>query len=444
MDPIVLAALANFGMAAPQVNNSINGPDTSMRAAGAFAPDAFPAGTSVNPIDNKRLFVKLRKASDWGRYVSIIPTGDATGTLDTLDLNTFRLAPSGNGRSIPSRSPDFDTKSWSTGGLSGSFKIQLKGINALKKAGRDPKMLIETGIAQGVANLLLDVGINGDRTLPGDSDENILRRTNDGWFTRARAAGRVTSDDNGSIYHPGLFPGLLDQLDDTYRADRALQWGYSDRISTRYLVNLTNMANGLSPAIVNEFGANVGNVAGNSAMPLGKPGIIIPQIGSQRWGAEGYAGVAPTSITDNGDGTLTINLNTLAASVNRGASGPGGQRYVTVTCKLTGLSETLPVSYSSPNNTVTTVTRLGQVTGGVSTTAAQYSVRWADLTTVAAALWNHFFIVIRDGVRMYTVFHAATEELEVFVHTDVGYAIMDADAMHLADNIIAPRNSIIV
>lgn len=452
MDPIVAAAFASFGIAPASMRSGESGfegdggdsggiVNQSMRATGFFDPSAADAGTALNPQDSQNLFVKWRRVSQWGRYVSIKPTEMDSGSLTTLDLEGFTLAPTGG--SIPLRTMGHDVSTWTTRGLSGAFGLKLKTIRAMGRNRQDTQSLLEAAIANGVGNLLLDVGINGDTSLPSDGDVNKLRASQDGWFTRLRAAGRSVGDDNGSSYHNGMWAGLLDELSDTYRADAGMQWGYADKIGTKYLTSITSMGAGGNPAVINDFGATLLNKPGGVALPLGKPGLIIPQIGTTGYGAEGYGGMSPTSVTDNGDGTITININTLAAGVNRGASGPNGQRYVTVTCSLTGQSETLGVTYSSPNNTITTASRLGQAVGGVSTTASNYKVRWADLTTVAAGLWRHLFMVVQNGVRIYPIFHPRDETVEVVVHTDVAFPIVDPAAFYLADHIITPRNSIV-
>lgn len=89
---------------------------------------------------------------------------------------------------------------------------------------------------------------------------------------------------------------------------------------------------------------------------------------------------APTSVTDNGNGTITFNVNSLFGS---GENHAGRQVKVWLTPKQDGglgpqssnpvvAFETCTVAYSAPNNTITTAAKFGQ--GAVSTTAANYKV----------------------------------------------------------------------
>jgi len=181
---------------------------------------------------------------------------------------------------------------------------------------------------------------------------------------------------------------------------------------------------------------------GNGANPLGKTGVPIPQIGASKYGTEGYAGMAPTSVVDNGDGTLTINVNTLAgAGVDRSSTGSDGQRYVTVGNSNTGVEETIAVAFSTPNNTVTTASLLGQTVA--STTAADYYVKWADLTSLFLGVFRYMMMVVQNGIRIYTVFYPRDEVIEVIVHADIDYLVVDYEATSLVDDIIAPRFNIV-
>jgi hypothetical protein len=193
------------------------------------------------------------------------------------------------------------------------------------------------------------------------------------------------------------------------------------------------------PSIVHDLGVSLLNQLGQQANPLGKPGVVLPQMDDATFGSDtGYSGIAPTSIVNNGDGTLTINVNTLADSgVDRSATGADGQRYVTVVCTLTGAEETLAIDYAAPNNTVTTATLLGQTSP--STTVANYSVRWADLQSLFLGVWRYLVLVVRNGMRIYTVFYPHDEVIEVIVHADIDYLVIDHEANSLVDDLITPR-----
>lgn len=426
------------------------GPVVSTRSSGYLGVDDQEAGSTLNPEAQLGLFVKIRKKSDWLRYTSFKQVSQSSGLLDTWTDADFRMKPTPSEaprRGIPVHKPDVTTGRFSTSLMSGAFGIRLKALNAAKAAGQNVNQLVQNGIATGIGNVLADLAINGDSTLPTDSDLNTQRSAQDGWFKKIRDnAANYTSQDDGFGYHNGIWAGMLQQIDKAYRSDPSLAWGLSDTLGTRWLTELT--ATGASPSnahpsIVNDLGSQLLNAMGARANPLGKTGIVIPQLDEDRWSSgEGYTGIAPTSVANNSDGTLTINVNTLATSgVNRGSSGADGQRYVTITCSLTGVSETLAISYSAPHNTVTTASLLGQT--NPSTTAADYLVRWADTQSVFLGVYRHLYTVVQNGIRIYTVFYPHDEVMEVIVHMDLDFIIPDYEAVSLVDDIITPKFNVL-
>lgn len=419
---------------------------SSFKSAGYLSGEEQTAGTALNPIAQLGLFAKIRKESNWLRYTSFAPVDEKTGNLGQWDDRNFRMKPTastGPRPGIPLHRPDISEIEYSTKTLSGAFGIRLEAIKAAAKAGRNVNQLVQEGIASGIANVLADIGINGDASLPDDSDLNIQRGTADGWLQKIRDnAANYTGSANGWSYHNGLWAGMLQQIDKAYRKDPALAWGLSDTLGTRWLTEVTATSQNPSnshPSIVNDLGMQLLNSMGAKANPLGRPGVVIPQMEDDMWSSdEGYTGIAPTSITNNGNGTLAININTLADSgTDRSSTGADGQRYVTVGRSSTGVEETLAVDFSTPNNTVTTTSTLGQTS--VSTTASDYYVRWADCQSVLLAPMKLFTLVVKNGLRVYTVFYPRDEVIEVIIHTDIDYIVGDYDAVSLADDLITPR-----
>jgi hypothetical protein len=422
----------------------------STKGAGYLGSDAEPAGSALNPIAQLGLFSKIRAESSWLRFTTFAPVTENTGYLDTWDDRNFRMhstASEGPRNNIPLHKPDVDQNTYSCRLMSGAFGIRLKALRQAVKAGQNVTALVRKGIAAGIGNVLADLGINGDTALPDDTDENKQRRVVDGWFQKIREnGGNYRGVNDGFSYHNGIWAGMLQDIEKPYRADRGLAWMLSDTLSTRWLTELT--ATGVSPAnshpsIINDLGSQLLNAMGAQANPLGKPGVVIPQMEDDRYStAEGYTGVAPTSIVNNGNGTLTVNANTLADSgVDRSSTGTDGQRYITIGRVSTGVEETLAVDYAAPNNTVTTASQLGQTV--VSTTAADYYIKWADTQSVFLGLPRFLTLVIQNGMRIYTVFYPHDEKFEVIVHIDLDYMVVDYEALSLTDDIITPRFSIV-
>ena len=290
------------------------------------------------------------------------------------------------------------------------------------------------------------MGINGDSSLPQDNDVNHQRSTADGWFEKMRTSSpNYQGRADGFSYHNQVWAGMLHQLDKAYRQHPGLAWGLTDTLASRWLTELT--ATGASPSnahpsITNDLGVGLLNALGSQANPLGKPGVIIPQMLDDSFGSEeGYAGMAPTSVVDNGDGTLTINVNTLADSgVDRSSTGTDGQRYVTIGCALSGVEEIVAVDYANPNNTVDTTSLLGQTTA--STTATDYYVKWADLQSLFVGALEMLVMVVQNGMRIYTVFYPNDETIEIIVHMDLDFMVADYEATSLVDDLITPQFSV--
>jgi hypothetical protein len=421
----------------------------SLRSSGFLGYEDEPSGSALNPKAQLGLFAKIRKESAWLRYTTFAPVSEKTGYLDTWDDRSFRMHPTaseGPRRNIPLHRPDVDQLSFSTKTMSGAFGIRLGAIRAAAKAGQDVNALVQRGIAAGIGNVLADLGINGDSSLPQDTDQNRQRSTVDGWFKRIRDnSSNYQSRADGFSYHNGIWAGMIQQIEKAYRTAPGLAWGVTDSLATRWLAELTATRSSPSnahPSIVNDLGQTLLNAMGAQANPLGRTGIVIPQMEDDRFTTEGYSGTAPTSITNNGDGTLTINVNTLADSgVDRSSTGTDGQRYVIVGNTSTGVEERLAVDYAAPNNTVTTTSTLGQLS--VSTTAADYYVKWADTQSVALGLWRFLALIVQNGMRVYSIFYPHDEVIEIVVHTDLDFLVADYDAFSLTDDVITPEFNIL-
>jgi hypothetical protein len=469
-DPIVeeaLKAIKNIGLVGggsatpviteksgsytPGRNIAVNGLDVggvtaTVKGSGYMGVDDEPSGSSLNPIAQLGLFSKVRRESSWLRFTTFAPVSENSGYLDIWDDRNFRMAPTaseGPRKNIPMHKPDVTQNEYRTKTLSGSFGLRLKAIRSAARAGQPVNQLVQRGIAAGIGNVLADLGINGNVDLPKDSDLNIQRSTVNGWFQRIRnESPQYFSKENGHSYHNGLWAGMLHKLDKAYRSDPGLAWGLTDKLASRWLTELTatddNPGAG-HPSIVNPLGQSLLNAMGAQANPMGKTGVIIPQMDDENYSSgEGYAGLAPTSVTNNGNGTLTFNINSLADSgIDRSETGIDGQRYVVIGSSLTGLEETVPVSFSDPNNTITTSTLLGSQNPSAS--ASEYYVKWADTQSIALALWRFFVLVIQNGMRVYTVFYPQDETIEVIVHADIDYMVTDYSAAALVDDLVSPR-----
>jgi|6_EtaG_2_1085325.scaffolds.fasta_scaffold00031_97 hypothetical protein len=425
-------------------------PVATFRGTGYLGVDDEPAGSALNPQAQLGLFSKIRSESQWLRYTTFRPVDASQGFIDLWDDRGFRMKPTakeGPRPNIPLHKPDVSQTQFSTNTLSGAFGLRLPSIRAAAKAGQNVNALVQRGVSAGIANVLADIGVNGNSGLPSDTDENAQRSTCDGWYQKMRDnSPNYQGQANGFGYHNGLWAGMLHQIDKAYRNHPGLAWGLTDTLSSRWLTELSATGSNPSnahPSIVNNLGSNLLNAVGTQANPLGKFGVIMPQLDDQMWSSdEGYDGIAPTSITDNGDGTLTINVNSLADSgTDRSSTGDDGQRYMVIGCADTGVEEIVEVDYSAPNNTVDTTSLLGQNTA--STTASDYYIRWADCQSLFLGPWQYLALVAQHGMRIYTVFYPHDETIEVIIHADIDYVVIDYEATSLVDDLISPQFDIL-
>lgn len=423
-----------------------SGFSVTTKAKGFLETDSQPEGSTLNPQAQLGLFTKIRRESDWLRFTSFAPVTENSGYLDQWDDRNFRMHPTaknGPRKNIPLHSPDLDSTRFDTKTMSGAFGIRLKALRSASRAGQNVNALVQRGVAAGIGNVLADLGINGDASLPDDTDLNKQRRTVDGWFqTLRQTSPNYQGKADGFSYHNGLWAGMLQQIDKAYRSDPGLAWGMNDTLGTRWLTELTATAASPSnahPSIVNNLGSQLLNAMGAQANPLGKTGIVIPQIDDEMFGSdESYAGIAPGTVTNNGDSTLTFNINTLAESgVDRSELGEDGQRYVIIGSTLTGVEERIAVDYSDPNNTVTTTTLLGSENPSAS--ASDYYVKWSDTQSLFLGLYRFLILVVQNGMRIYTVFYPNDETIEIIVHADLDYLVADPEATSLVDDLISPQ-----
>ena len=157
-----------------------------------------------------------------------------------------------------------------------------------------------------------------------------------------------------------------------------------------------------SPASTYMSGIDFANATGSpyyvglEYVPIPTTLSINPRSGMPEWieftDTIGVTGT-PDSIVDNGDGTLTANVNTICDNLD--CSGRTVLIYQSTlesgALNTTIAKEELTVVWSSPNNTITTIAALGQAS--ISTTASDYTVVLLGPTVQSTAA-----IKTQDGV----------------------------------------------
>jgi hypothetical protein len=277
-----------------------------------------------------------------------------------------------------------------------SWEEVTEAANTDNMADLEARMLRE--FATAIGNDTADVVVNGDTSLAATTRRNKLLRGFDG-ILKTLNAGATVYDAATTAWGGGIWGFMLDYMPEKYRQDGNLQWMYAPRVEARWKHFLTNVDT------TERMRSAVGDDALVTEMhhrPYGIKQNMIPQISATM----GSGQVAPTSVADDGDGTMTIVVTTLAVS------GDKTGRKVKITCKATGLSETLTVSYPSSVNTIYSVTALGQ--DAISTTASDYTIEWADLSPIILGNPKGIILVYWNEMRSYRRFD---EEMDGWVFT---------------------------
>jgi hypothetical protein len=237
----------------------------------------------------------------------------------------------------------------------------------LKAAGDDGLANFENNLmndlSKCLASDLAHLVFRGDVTLSASSPDRwdrMLRRCNG--LSVLCDAGATVIDNNGKGVGFGMFHVWKARLLQKYRKQLPLY---------RWLLNSSTID--IWKMIFADQRPTAEGDKRVSGTPPESPAGVTPIICDTILTDLG-ATAAPDAAADDGDGTITLNINTLV-----GATTAAG-RQVEVTCIATGVSETCTVTWSSPNNQIATTGSLGQTT--ISTTAGDYEVKIADETEV--------------------------------------------------------------
>ena len=159
--------------------------------------------------------------------------------------------------------------------------------------------------AKALGNDLADLTMNSDNSLDSSTRRNRLLRMTDG--VRKRMNGANVHDAQGQAWGQGIFSAMQKALPSIYRNDPGLNYMYNPNVEIEWTKSLTNTNT------TERTRSALGDRAISSMAvvpPLGKRQLIISQIGDD----EGPAPIAPTSITDDTDGTMTIDLTTMVTA----------------------------------------------------------------------------------------------------------------------------------
>lgn len=271
-----------------------------------------------------------------------------------------------------------------------------------------------------LSNDLAKMVIQSDDTLAGNTREERMLNAFDGLLV-STDTGATVMDANGAGFAKGIFDILIDNMPDDYSDDPNLAWIFNQRVNNRWKASLGKLGTALGDSALTTSG---------DFTPHGIRKIITPQIPSTL-GASG----TPDGAADDGDGTITIKVNTLSGGQAEANAG----RKFRVWCEATGAYETLVSTWDTSDVIISTVGALGQQT--ISTTAADYTVKLFDETQVFLCNPLGLILVICEGWRSTREYNKDYDRVEITTYIETDFLIPLKEAIVKYKELVIPPMS---
>lgn len=394
--------------------------------------DSVATGDFMNRKQVQQLVDLTVNQSQWLGACSVKLVNGKSGELPRLNIGDIVTeGVEENGGETVSTHPDTDNIEYSTRKFKATWFVTREAIREAMASGEsnfDGKM--QAAFAKAMGNDLARVALRGDTTLDTSSRENRLLRRRDGWLKRLRASANRVTTDRGEAWAMDAFWRALADMPEIYRDDSELRWLMPSILDTKWQELVAAYA---------AQGSTLGERAltqRNRITPTGIPQLITPQIPTDAGFAITDSATAdPDTVVDDGDGTITLTVDT---ALGGAAAGNAGRR-VRVTYEGTGESEVCTVTWEGGANKVHTTGSLGQ--GTISTTASAYTLDLADLTSFILTNPKNLVVVMCDQVRAYRKFEQEHERWRVDVYYEADFPVFNEDAAVIVDGVIVPTFS---
>lgn len=395
--------------------------------------DSVATGDFMDRTQVERLVDLTVGQSGWLSTVTTKVRSQKKGEIPRMEISdVVTEGVAENGGSTVSTHPDFDNISYECGKFQATWFLTIEDIREARASGEanfDAK--VRRAFAKAMGNDMARWCLRGDTDLDASSRLNRLLRKKDGWIKQARADANRATTTYGSAFQRSLFPALKASLPQQFRDDPDLRWFMPGDIDEEWTDILAGYSGG--------SGAAIGDTAINQRrrfMPYGIPPLIIPQMPTdQGFSTLTASAVDADAVTDNGDDTIKLQVDTLFG----GYSSSNAGRKVKVTYDATGQSETLTVTDSGSQNDIDTTGTLGQST--ISTTASDYTLDVADCTPVMLTNPRNLFVVMCDQIRAYRKFEQEYERWRIDVYYEADAGIFNPNALAMQDGVIVPTQS---
>lgn len=316
--------------------------------------------------------------------------------------------------------------------LTGQLAITREDMRKAAEAGITMAEFILRRAAKIIGNDFALLNLRGDQSITVVDRETNLLSHNDGMLALTRASSPhvlyPNSAPEGLAWHLDLYDEMIDVFPDRFAHDDRLAWFHArsaDSALTRSFRNVN--------ALIGD--GSQGSALGDRALQMRiSPGIhgiiptIVPQMPKNQSGQPGA--VAPDAVSDAG-GNVTATVTAIGA-----ASSIAG-RKVKVTMLTTGQTAVGTVFDDGGTDKVTITGSMGQ--GTISTTAGDYTVELADLTSVMLTNPGNFHVILYDKIRAYQRFDEEAERFVVTIHVEHDIVLHEPEAVVLQDGVISPR-----
>lgn len=397
-----------------------------------MSTDSLAAGQFMNRAQVEQLVDLTVNQSAWLASCGVRLRSSRSGELPKASLtDVVTEGVAENAMATVSTHVDTDHVEYACKKYQATFFLTVEDIREAAASGEsqfEPKIMAMFGKAMG--NDMARAALRGDTTLDASTRLNRLLRQRDGWLKKLRASANLIQTTRGSAFAKELFFAMLGRMPEVYRDDPDLRFLIPSLIDLKWQETIAAYA---------ATGSALGDqqlITRDRKTPAGIPQLIVPQIPTDQGFAICTGSTAdPDVVTDDGDGTITIEVS--AALGGYSASHAG--RRVRVTYEGTGESEVLTVYNLGGDNLVATAGSLGQVT--ISETEADYTIDLADLGSTILTNPKNLFLVLCDKVRAYRRFEQEGERWRVDVFYESDFGLFNPDAAVIADGVISPSFS---
>lgn len=369
-------------------------------AAGTLTLDNTNFGDLLPREAVRDLIDLTQDQSQFLQMIKIDPVSSEKGTVPFVDWTRPTLRKLAENQPLTKGTgPDTGRFPYRTQRMGAIISYTLRDLREAEAAGIDQwESKMNTLFAQQVANDLCRIIWDGDSSLDeSTNDLNAMLAAFDG-IHKLAAQAHVIDASTIAAYGLGVHNVMLDKMPAPYNADAGLKWLMSRRTDSAYHRELEKLGTALGDAA---------KVTGQTFSPFGIPKSVVPQLRDDL----GVSGT-PDGVTDDADGTITLQVDTLLGGAAAGNAG----RTIKVTYTPSGLSEVLKATWDGSNNFIATTTNLGQTT--ISTTATDYTIETADETSIVLCNPDYIHLVMLDQWRASRMWNEEYERWEIRIRME--------------------------